>query len=180
MNMEDKEKWAWLTLDYDYIDKFDPEWKEGKIVWMSIGPNRCTGSDFNQFGTSNLTKSQQPTRDVLEEYSPTWQAPADGLILGANSHMHDGGDYTQVYIGDNMICDSKPRYSKDAQAGMAGGLFGGNKKRQVHGGPMSEHNNAKIEHISDQPPCIFNKPFNIKRGESVYIKAKYDFHKHEG
>jgi hypothetical protein len=90
MNMEDTEKWAWLTMSYDYIDRFDNDWKEGKIVWMSIGPNRCTGSELNPYGTTNLTKSQQPMKDVLEEYSPEWQAPADALILGSNSHMHDG------------------------------------------------------------------------------------------
>lgn len=90
MNMEDKEKWAWLTLDFDYIEGFSPEWKEGKVVWMSVGPDRCTGGDWNPFGATNLTRSQQPIRDVFEEYSVPWISPKDGWILGSNSHLHDG------------------------------------------------------------------------------------------
>jgi hypothetical protein len=179
MNMENREKWAWLTLSYDYLDGFNKEWKEGKIVWMSIGPNRCTGTEGNPFGASNLTKSQQPIRDVLEEYSPLWQSPADGLILGANSHMHDGGTTTQVYMGDKLICDSIPRYSKDAKAGMAGGIIGGVTKRQNTPAVHSQ-NNAKIEHIAEQPACVFTKAVPIKRGEAIHIKAEYDFKKHDG
>lgn len=95
MNMEDKEKWAWVTLEYDYIEGFNPEWKDGKIVWISVGPNRCTGSDLNPFGVTNLTKTQQPLKDKFAEYSVPWVAPADGLVLGGNSHLHDGTRLTQ-------------------------------------------------------------------------------------
>jgi hypothetical protein len=90
MNMEDKEKWVWVTLDFNYIEGFDPAWKEGKIVWISVGPDRCTGKNENPFGATNLTSTQQPIRDVFEEYSVPWKSPKDGFVLGANSHLHDG------------------------------------------------------------------------------------------
>jgi hypothetical protein len=90
MNMEDKEKWVWLTLEYDYVDGFKDDYKEGKLIWMNLGPSRCTGSESNPYGMTNLTRTQQPVKMVLEEHSMPWKAPADGLMLGANSHLHDG------------------------------------------------------------------------------------------
>jgi hypothetical protein len=101
MNMEDKEKWAWVTLEYDYIEGFLPEWKDGKIVWMSIGPDRCSGSEVNPFGITNLTYTQQPLRNKFAEYSIPWIAPADGMVLGGNSHLHDGMRFTRYILNSN-------------------------------------------------------------------------------
>jgi len=190
MNMEDKEKWAWVTLTYDYVDKFDPEWKEGKLVWMSIGPNRCTGSEANPFGATNLTATQQPKAAKFVEYSVPWIAPADGLILGGNSHMHDGGTTTRFFMDENVICDSIPKYAKGAAAPEAGGHSHGDGAPGSMGGmagmPMVKRQmgpqllNAQIDHIAEQPACVFTKPVSIKKGQDVYIRADYDFTEHKG
>jgi hypothetical protein len=90
MNMEDREKWVWLTLQFDLVEGFSSEYKESKVVWMSVGPDRCTGSVENPFGATNLTKSQQPIKDVFEEYSSPWISPKSGLVIGSNSHLHNG------------------------------------------------------------------------------------------
>jgi hypothetical protein len=90
MNMQDEEKWVWLTLSFDLLEDVAPEWKESKVVWASIGPDRCTGSMENPFGTTNLTKTQQPTKDTFEEYSIPWVSPKNGFVIGSNSHLHNG------------------------------------------------------------------------------------------
>jgi hypothetical protein len=90
MNLEDKEKWVWLTLEYDYVEGFKDDYLEGKLIWLNLGPSRCTGSESNPYGITNLTRTQQPVKMVLEEHSMPWKAPADGEMLGANSHLHDG------------------------------------------------------------------------------------------
>ncbi len=79
-----------------------------------------------------------------------------------------------------MICDSVPIYSKDAKAGMSGGLVGGSRRKRQLPHMTAAHKNAYIEHIAHQPPCVFNEAVPIKRGESIHIKANYDFTKHEG
>jgi len=173
MNMEDKEKWAWVTIEYDMIEGFRPDWKDGKIVWMSIGPDRCTGSELNPFGSSNLTKTQQPIRNTFFEYSVPWTSPADGLILGNNCHLHDGGTSTRFYLEGKMICESIPRYSNGSGLPTMG--MSPMRKRQ-----MGTHKNSEIPHIEDQPPCVYKEAIPIKRGQDMYIKADYDFTIHEG
>lgn len=71
-----------------------------------------------------------------------------------------------------MVCDSKPLYSKTAQAGMSGHM-----KRQIipHG-----HGNSSGEHISEQPPCVFTKPVPVHKGDIMFIKGEYDFNKYPG
>ncbi|KAF2398655.1 hypothetical protein EJ06DRAFT_557869 [Trichodelitschia bisporula] len=174
MNMEDKEKWTWLTLTYDVIDGFPAEYKEGKVVWTSIGPPRCSGvPDVNPFGQTNLTKSQQPVRTVFTEYSIPWVSRKNGWIMGSNGHMHDGGTSTEVFKNDQRICISYPHYSMGGH-GM-GGM--GHDKRQLRAG---NHTNTDIEHIDVQEGCFYTDPVPIKKGDSLYIRANYDFTAHAG
>lgn len=90
MNMEDEGKWVWLTLNFDVIENFSNEWRESKVVWISVGPDRCTGSLENPFGQSNLTSTQQPKSQAFEEHSPLWTSPRRGFVVGSNSHLHNG------------------------------------------------------------------------------------------
>jgi len=182
MNMEDKEKWAWVTLDFNYIEGFDPEWKEGKIVWISVGPDRCTGSDSNPFGATNLTSSQQPIRDVFEEYSVPWKSPKNGYVLGANSHLHDGGVDTKVYLDELNICTSQASYAKDAPKGMgsANGIANGNGGGHSHSKRQMGGHSDDSEHIAHQSACAFDKPIPLKKGQEMFIKCAYDFRQHSG
>jgi hypothetical protein len=77
-----------------------------------------------------------------------------------------------VYLAGKMVCDSKPLYSTSAQAGMSGHM-----KRQVI---PNGHGNATAGHISEQPPCVFPKPVNVRKGDIMYIKGEYDFNKYGG
>jgi hypothetical protein len=177
MNMEDKEKWVWLTLNWDYIEGPHPEFMDGKVVWMSVGPNRCGGNNTNPFGPSNLTESQQPTLEKFTEYSLPWTAPADGWVMGGNGHLHEGGTSTEIFKNGTRICTSVPHYSNTTSTTL-GGMGHGRKKRQIKGTEATT--NTDIEHIEKQGGCTFDKPFRIKKGEQMYISANYDFTKHKG
>lgn len=94
MNMEDKEKWAWVTIIYEYLEGAHPDYKQGKTVWQSIGPPKgqiqpCGNKVQNPWGPSNLTESQQPKIDVFSEHSLPWTAPKDGFLMSAGGHMHE-------------------------------------------------------------------------------------------
>jgi hypothetical protein len=176
MNMQDKEKWVWLTLTYDYLDGPHPEIKDGRVIWMSIGAPRCGGAnDHNPFGKTNLTVMEQPTSIVLSEHSMPWVSPGDGYIVGINGHLHEGGTNIQVFKEGKLTCTSTPHYSNFPSSGMGSMNHG---KRQIMG--PNTTTNANIEHIDKQGGCIFNTPLPVKKGETMFIQANYDFTKHNG
>lgn len=100
MNMDDKEKWAWVTLTYEYLEGAQPEYKQGKTVWQTIGVpiGACGRSWTNPFGPSNLTLTQRPTKEVFTEHSVPWTATRDQWLLSTGGHMHDGGVSTVCII----------------------------------------------------------------------------------
>jgi hypothetical protein len=180
MNLDDKEKWVWLALTYDYLEGSHPDYKSGKIIWMSIGPNRCGRRDPNPFGASNLTATLQPTSQKLSESSFPWIAPQNGYILGFNGHMHDGGVEIKVHKNGKQLCTTVPVYSSGG-TGM-GGHSSGHSKRQMGPPPLKggEYGNSDIAHISGQEPCMFDPPLKLTKGDSLHIESVFDFDKHPG
>ncbi|KAF2429701.1 hypothetical protein EJ08DRAFT_697973 [Tothia fuscella] len=178
MNMEDREKWVWLTLNWDYREEVNDQYKEGHVVWMSIGPDRCGTNSPNPFGTTNLTISQQPLHPKFTEYSVPWVAPADGHVMGGNGHLHEGGTSTSIYKNGQLLCTSYPHYAKSAPGENQGMGMGHGRKRQIMG--AHGENNTMIEHIEKQGGCVFPNGHDIKKGDIMFIKADYDFSKHNG
>jgi hypothetical protein len=87
MNMEDKEKHVWVTVTYELLDGPQPNYKQGKNVFLSIGPVGCGGVNLtNPFGPSNTTLNAQPKSLVLQEHSIPWKCPADGFVLSTGGH----------------------------------------------------------------------------------------------
>ena len=37
MNMDDVERWVWVTVTFDFLDGPQPQFRSGKAVFMSIG-----------------------------------------------------------------------------------------------------------------------------------------------
>jgi hypothetical protein len=197
MNMEDKEKWVWLTFTYDYVDEIakHPDYKDGRIVWMSIGPDRCSGSMNNPFGPSNLTDSQQPKALALSEYSVPWISPDEGHVIGISGHMHDGGTATEVFLDGKSICVSTPKYAKTGKAGMGyasapappgapGGAMGhGHSMRKIRRQAAAvggQQNNNEIEHIEGHNPCFFDPPIPLNKNSKMFIRSDYNFNTHPG
>jgi hypothetical protein len=173
MNMEDKEKWVWVTMTYQYLDGDQPDFKNGRNMWDSLSSTTfgvCPIAKVNSFGKSNLTADLQPLRDdFLYEYSIPWISPADGLILATGGHMHDGGTDIEIFQNDQLICKSVATYGKSGGEHGAMGSTGT--------GPES---NMKIEHIVHQSRCEFKDGLPIKKGDRVNMKANYDFRVHPG
>ena len=86
--------------------------------------------------------------------------------------MHDGGVSIEIFKNGELICTSVPHYSTKAT-----GVMGGMKKCQLMGTAV---NNTQIEHVGVQEGCTFNPPLPIKKGDTMHIKANYDFTKHPG
>jgi hypothetical protein len=170
MNLEDKEKWVWLTISYEYLDGHRPDYKDGRMLWMSIGPGglRCSGNaPTSPWGPTNLTVAQQPKLEVFSEHSKPWKAPRDGWILATGGHMHDGGTNLLVVHNDKVICDARAVYTKEGEKGHS---MGGKKlKRQISGGSKP---NGEIAHIKKQEGCKFLEGRPMKKGDTLYIQVK--------
>jgi hypothetical protein len=157
MNLDNQEKWVWLTITFEYFEGFSPEYKQSKIIWMSIGNDRCGEKIANPFGSPNVTSTLHPKVMTFSEHSIPWTARKEGLLLGTNAHMHDGGLGIDVFQNDNKICSSFPQYNMTTgMPGMAG------------------------MHIDRYKGCEFDSPIPLKVGDRMYLRANYDFTKHDG
>jgi len=179
MNMDDREKWLWVTMTYDYIEGDHTELKDGKVVWMTISKDLCGNGTQNPFGETNTTLSRQPVNMVFSEHSVPWEIPYDAQLLGTNGHMHDGATSMEIFHQNKLICTSVPKYANTSSAGGMGGMSGHGKRdlKPLMGGNYS---NKDIEHISQQLPCLFEPPLAVKKGDKMYLAANYDFNKHPG
>jgi hypothetical protein len=95
-----------------------------------------------------------------------------------------GGTSTRFFLEQEMICESVPKYARGTGGhshGGTGGMSGMSgmsmRKRQMGGATAI---NSNIDHIEEQPACVFNKPVPIKKGQDMFIKADYDFTEHPG
>jgi stress up-regulated protein Nod 19 len=162
MNMEDKEKYVWVTLTYHYIPDAK-DLREARLHWMTLGnvaPAYCSGVSKNPWGKENVTSDLIPLSEAFEQSSIPMPYPTDGLFYGASAHLHDGGTSVEIYQNLQMVCNSVPTYGKSA---------GGH----AHGGDTGEH-------IISQSGCKFYDPTPVKRGDKFWMKVRYDFNKHPG
>ena len=88
-NQKDEAQYVWLTISYEYYDGVHKDFKNTKIIWLSVGPSICDPTKANPFGASNLTIMGQPQNKVFSESSIPWTSFYSGRIIG-------GGKYTLV------------------------------------------------------------------------------------
>ncbi|KAF2667628.1 hypothetical protein BT63DRAFT_415173 [Microthyrium microscopicum] len=195
MNMEDTEKYVWQTITYEYLEGLQPDYKSGQTVYMTIGEasnpsvTKCSKTAKNPFGPTNMTIDALPLSMKFSEHSKVWNSLIDGRILKTAGHMHDGGTSIEIVQNDKVICDSVPKYSKDASAGMPGMDAGmGGKGGHSHGGRKNKrqvkapggYKNTDIEHIAGQNRCDYPDGIPLKKGDTMHIRANYDFNLHKG
>jgi hypothetical protein len=192
MNMDDVEKFVWLTMNYEFVEGPHPEYKLGKTVWTNIAPvPPCPGAKRFDWGPSNLTLAQQPKSQVFSEHSQPWTAPKNGLIMTTGGHLHDGGVSLQVYHNDKVICDSASIYSEKG-GGMGAGGLATVKPGTTDGMTMTHHTpdmameqtpGAKRDkplHIDHQEGCLFMDGLPIVKGDTMHLQANYNFTKFDG
>jgi hypothetical protein len=168
MNMEDREKYIWVTLTYDYIP--DPIGiRDARLNWLTMSdfvPDYCTEmktTNTNPWGTKNVTRDMIPLTDVFAESSIPVRYPLDGLFLGAAAHIHDGGTNVEVFQNDKTVCNSTSTYEKS-------------KAAHLHGGS----GNGSSEHIVKQTVCAYSEPLPVKAGDKFWMRVKYDFKQYPG
>ncbi|KAF2396917.1 hypothetical protein EJ06DRAFT_178100 [Trichodelitschia bisporula] len=181
MNLEDAEKFVWITISYDVLPgDLKKEIKVGRMLWQSLDTSdtsMCTGA-VNPFGPLNVTAMMQPIRRRFSEHTIPWTAPNDGTILLTGGHMHDGGISVDTVHNGQTICESVAQYGRRAgNAGSEGPGHGGHSRRQI---PAGDYNNMDIDHILEQTRCIYSKGRSLKKGDKLWIRANYDFDKHPG
>jgi hypothetical protein len=175
-NMDDREKWVWQTVTYEYVPgKQAKDYKKSQIVWLTIGersnPSQttCLKRVPNPFGISNITETNVPKSRTFREHSKIVHAVGDGLVLKSGGHVHDGSTGADVFKNDEVICNSVATYRKGA---------GHHHKRQIKAD--GSYSTADLEHISDLSMCRWPQGLPMKQGDLLYMTANYDFTLHKG
>jgi hypothetical protein len=88
-NQNKEEQYVWLTLSFEYYDGPRPNFKDTKIIWLSVGPDICNPKAINPFGPSNMTLMGVPKSRAFEESSIPWKSFYNGRIIG-------GGKFSQT------------------------------------------------------------------------------------
>jgi len=110
-------------------------------------------------------------RDVFTEHSIPWTANYDGMILGFNGHLHDGGTGVRIYKTTNTsndgrpLCTSATRYAKTPMTGLKGAF---------------DKHHFEMEHIVSQDLCVEERGIPLKKGDQLYFQADYDLTKYPG
>jgi hypothetical protein len=177
-NMEDREKWVWQTVTYEYVPGDQAkDYKPSQTVWLTIGersnPSQttCLQKQTNPFGASNITDTNVPKARTFREHSKVVRAVGDGLVLKSGGHVHDGATGADVFVNDKIICNSVATYRKGA-----GGHH--HRKRQIKAD--GDYSKADLEHISDLSMCRWPQGVPLKKGDALYMTANYDFTLHKG
>lgn len=106
-------------------------------------------------------------------------------------HLHDGGTNVNIYLNDKVMCDSKAEYEggmgdmgaaaapaaaapAPAAPAPAKGMAGMKGMVRRDGGP---HKPGEV-HIKQMSTCSALGP--LKKGDTVFIDANYDFQKFAG
>lgn len=179
-NMEDKEKYVWLTVTYDYVDGRQPDYLRSRMFWQFLTTNQViacgnsVGSVNNPFGATNLTNDLQPKKPVFSEHTLPIEAGMDGYILASAGHMHDGGVGIDIFRNNELICSSEATYSA---GGGHGHGHGSHRKRQIQG---AKPVNGTTEHISSQSRCTWPEGLPVSKKDKMHIQANYDFNAHPG
>jgi hypothetical protein len=178
-NLSNKEKYVWETVYYDLVEGTPKEFESSHIVWMTVGsienPSlaycRWYGGGEFPWGSTNLTKIDQPVTRVFQEHSSLWHSDKEGTILQAGGHLHDGGLDVMLFKNNEMFCDSVAHYTSGAASHHHG-------KRQIDGG--NDYKNTDLEHIDSVQACRFPNGIPLAKGDIMHIQANYDFTKHKG
>jgi hypothetical protein len=175
MNLQDREKWVWVTVTYDIVEGPRPDYVQSRFIWKSLSTTTagvCTTGP-NPFGPTNLTGDMQPMARKFSEHSLPITANLDGVILATGGHMHDGGLGIDILQNDKVICTSTAKYAT-ASNGTGGH---GHKRRQIPGG---NYNNNDIDHIASQHRCTWPQGIPVSKKDRMWIAANYDFDAHHG
>jgi hypothetical protein len=167
VGLDDKEKWVWLAITYDYLEGQQPDFKQGKIVFNYIGPPSayCGGGAVNPFGKSNLTTDMKPQREVFTEASIPWKPAVDGVMLGFGGHLHDGGLGLRVYKNRQNICNSTTYYARTPTEGLHG------KFDEMH---------FQMQHIVKQDLCTLEHGIPLLKTDELHFEVDYNMTKYPG
>jgi hypothetical protein len=160
--LDDKEKWIWLALRYTILEGPHPNLKEGKIIFVDVGHDRCTGAAQTN---SNLTASMKPATKVFTERAQPWKSRYDGIVLGNAAHMHDAGVEARISVNNKLVCTSAAHYAKDLASGLTGKI---------------DHHYFDNEHILRQDFCVLDPGVPMKKGDELSFSVDYDFESHQG
>jgi Stress up-regulated Nod 19 len=132
---------VYITVDYEYTKGKANNPADSVISLFSV-----TGCGFPDYHRDASKKIYNMSSEVLI-------APADGFIINAKGHLHDGGDHIILTQNGKTICDSHAIY-----------------------GPQKEEGGIKWSVIEQMEQCT--KPVKVTKGDKLQMTSFYDTEKH--
>jgi hypothetical protein len=157
VNYRAVEQKVYLTMDVEYLPK-----KVGRDSLSTLlTVTGCTGlpgwsTDKKQI---NVTSGEYPIQQdgtIINARKDNPLRTADQELTMLGGHLHDGGVAMELYLNNDLICNSE-----DSYGGRAGTLV---------------ENGQKWETISKMEECP--KPMKVKKNDVMKMVAVYDTEKH--
>jgi hypothetical protein len=143
---------VYLTMDWTFIHGKPAGYKQARMLWLDAA--KCGGmSDLAPLNQQAFTLESKPWVSY-DNYDMLWNI----------GHMHDGGISVDFFSNNRTICESKATY-------------GGN--RYYRSSSKVVDGEQKTQHISAISTCG-KEMGKLKKGDSLVLKAHYDFVKQAG
>ncbi|KAF1992389.1 hypothetical protein K402DRAFT_458795 [Aulographum hederae CBS 113979] len=179
VNYQTEKQDIYITMEKEYLKGEQPGYLGINPLSISVGGCANQGSFYPETTTPNQT--------LITLEGKEWTVPADGALLNAQGHMHDGGSGVILELNGKMVCNSSAEYGIVENAGGMGGMDmgGGMKKRRVatptdvvrRDGPHGSHDGEDgVQTITHIGKCTEVVP--VKEGDKVKVTANYDLVAH--
>jgi hypothetical protein len=147
MNYSPDHKEVYLVTEYEYLPSRPADWWDTHEYIISL--QGCGNDPAFDLPSKVYTSSSKP-----------FKIPFKGTIVNGIGHLHDGGSALQIYLNENVICNSTAQYGQGAE--------------YVSTGQASGDGNWKS--ISDMDECTIKKDTAL--GDTLHIVANYDLGLH--
>jgi hypothetical protein len=157
MNLSPTSRKVYITGTFEFLKGKPQGFQKSVPLWQDLSP--CSVDIGSALPPSGQKKF------VLQ--SPVWTSATHGDLSFVVGHLHDGGTHLELYHNNKVVCTSKAVYEKNS-ADRPGEM-------PMKGVDMS---GQPLDHISSMTMCA--KVGKIVEGDTMYIKAYYDFEQHPG
>jgi len=134
----------YITLETEYLDQVPPGYLDASTLIFS-----ATGCNSPGYRPPGAAKAYNFTSELFS-------MNRDGYLLNMRGHLHDGGTSIQMFLNENLACESFPKYENLPGAKKADG--------------------SSWQTITEMSYC--DKPVKFNKGDSVKLVSIYDTNKH--
>jgi len=153
VNYKDVPRAVYIEAVVDYLPGKQEGWLESQTGIINLG--LCDGGT-GAFQANNVHAPTGVSKFSLKAQKPV-EITADGYIISATGHLHDGGIQMEVSVNGKLACVSKAEYGGPGHTAI---------------GPDGKEWTT----IAETKPCP--EALKVSKGDKIMLEAKFDFDQH--